>query len=185
MVPTMQNHPRKVLIVEDDQDLAESIARSVRSLDPAATIANTVAAALRLLSEAPALIICDVRLPDGSGLEVVDAALKLHPIPSIITISGSATPEEAFVLAQRGVRGYLKKPLSLPDLRQTIEQVLASPPELAPIVASLVGQRPIQEVQGEIRRIMVEQALALSAGDHADATRLLDGGNQGTPPKET
>ena len=170
----MPNEPRKVLIVEDDRDLAESIARSVRSLDPAASIAGTVAAALGLLSEAPDLIICDVRLPDGSGLAVAEAALVQHPIPAIIAISGAATAEEAFSLAQRGVRGYLKKPLSLPDLRQTIEKVLASPLALEPVVASLVGHRPIQEVQGEIRRIMVEQALALSGGDRADASRLLD-----------
>ena len=112
----MPNEPRKVLIVEDDRDLAESIARSVRSLDPAASIAGTVAAALGLLSEAPDLIICDVRLPDGSGLAVAEAALVQHPIPAIIAISGAATAEEAFSLAQRGVRGYLKKPLALPML---------------------------------------------------------------------
>jgi DNA-binding NtrC family response regulator len=170
----MPNDPRKVLIVEDDRDLAESIARSVRSWDPAAAIAGTVAAAMRLLAAAPDLVICDVRLPDGSGLEIAEAALVRHPIPAIIAISGAATAEEAFALAQRGVRGYLKKPLSLPDLRQTIEKVLSSPPALESVVASMVGQRPIQEVQGEVRRIMVEQALALSGGDRADASRLLE-----------
>jgi two-component system, response regulator RegA len=170
----MQNETKKVLIVEDDRDLAECIARSVRSLDPAASIAVTVAEALRLLSEAPAVIICDVRLPDGSGLAVAEAALGMRPIPSIIAISGAASAEEAFALAQRGVRGYLKKPLSLQDLRQNIENLLSSPPILEPMVASLVGRRPIQEVQGEIRRIMVEEALARSGGDRADASRLLE-----------
>jgi two-component system response regulator RegA len=170
----MSGQQRKTLIVEDDRDLAESIARSVRSLDPAASIAGTVQEALRLLSESPVLIICDVRLPDGSGLQIAEAAMRQRPVPSIIAISGAATAEEAFALAQRGVRGYLSKPLSLPDLRQTIDKALDSPLALDPVVATLVGQRQIQEVQGEVRRIMVEQALALSGGDHANASRLLE-----------
>ena len=169
----MSAEPCKVLIVEDDADLGQAIARAVRPLDPAATILGTVAAALRFLPRAPRLIILDVRLPDGSGLEVARAAAKLRPIPSIIAISGSATPEEAFALAQLGVRGYLQKPLSLPELRDTIEQVMASPPDLGPLVAPLVGQRPIQDVQGEIRRVMVEQAVALAKGNRTSASHLL------------
>jgi two-component system, response regulator RegA len=169
----MPGEPCRVLIVEDDEELGQAIARAVRALDPAATVLGTVAAALRFLPQTPRLIILDVGLPDGNGLEIAEAAAKLRPVPSIIAISGSATAEEAFALAQRGVRGYLQKPLSLPDLRDTIGRVMASPPQLGPIVASLVGQRPIQDVQSEIRRVMVEQAVALTKGNRTNASHLL------------
>jgi len=164
----------RVLIVEDDSDLAEAIARAVRAIDPAASIAGTVAQALAMLAPVPRLMVVDVRLPDGSGVAVAEAASKLRPIPAVIAISGSATPEEAFALARHGVRGYLKKPLALPDLRQTIERVISAPFDLAPVVASLVGHQEIQAVQEDVRRIMVEQALGMAGGDRADAAALLE-----------
>jgi two-component system response regulator RegA len=166
--------PRRVLIVEDDVDLAQAIARSVRALDPEAGIAQTLAQALRMLTPVPHLIVCDVRLPDGSGVAVAEAAAQLRPFPAVVAISGAATAEEAFALARHGVRGYLQKPLSLPDLRQTIERVLAEPLPFEPVVATLVGHREIQDVQGDVRRIMVEQALAMAGGDRADAASLLE-----------
>ena len=166
--------PGRVLIVEDDVDLAQAIARSVRSLDPAAGIAETLGQAMRMLTPVPHLIVCDVRLPDGSGVELAEAAARLRPLPAVIAISGAATAEEAFALARHGVRGYLQKPLSLPGLRQTIERVLAEPLPLEPVVASLVGFREIQDVQSDVRQIMVEQALAMASGDRSQAASLLD-----------
>ena len=160
--------------MEDDSDLAQAIGRAIRSLDPAPRFAETLAQAMRLLSPVPNLIICDVRLPDGSGVALAEATVKLRPLPAVIAISGEATPEEAFQLARNGVRGYLKKPLSLPDLRQTIEHVLAEPLPLEPAVASLVGREEIQDVQSEVRQIMVTQALAMTGNDRTETATLLD-----------
>ncbi len=163
----------RVVVVEDDADLAMAIADAVCNLDPSPVVAGTVAEALAHLEDAPSLVICDVRLPDGSGLEVAEAACRLRPIPPIIAISGSATAEEGFALARQGVRAYLQKPLRLAELRQAIECAMTRPAPLEPLVASLVGQRTLDEVQAKVRRALVEQALALAGGNRTEASRLL------------
>jgi two-component system, response regulator RegA len=163
----------RIVVVEDDVDLAQAIARAVVSLDPKPDVAGTVTEALLCLQREPSLIVCDIRLPDGSGLQVAEVAARMRPMPSMIAISGTATPEEAFALARFGVSGYLQKPLVLSELRRTIDQVLAMPPDLEPLATSCVGRLSIHEVQGRVRRAMVEQALALSDGNRTDASRLL------------
>lgn len=163
----------RIVVVEDDVDLAQAIARAVVALDPKPEVAGTVAEALLCLQRAPTLIVCDVGLPDGSGLQVAEAAARMRPMPSIIAISGTATPEEAFALARFGVSGYLQKPLVLSELRQTLDEVLAAPPDLQPLATSWVGRLSMHEVQGRVRRAMVEQALALSDGNRTNASRLL------------
>ena len=52
-------------------------------------------------------------------------------MPAVVAISGSAAPRESFRLAQLGVRAFLSKPIDLTSLDETLETVLAEPPDLA------------------------------------------------------
>ncbi len=163
----------RVLVVEDDDLLRRSIGKAVRSWGAEVFEAATVRDGVALLERHPDLLVMDVRLGDGTGLDVARAAARTRPIPLMIAISGQALPEEAFQLAQLGVRGYLPKPLSLDDLHATVTAIAHQPVELAAHAAGQVGQEPFQDVQANLRRTMVEQALALSAGSRTGAARLL------------
>jgi DNA-binding NtrC family response regulator len=136
--------------------------------------AGTAQGAIALLDPPPDLIICDVYLPDGSALKILEATLRLSPEPVKIAVSGHASAEEAFQLARLGVLAYLPKPFSLDQLSATIERVLREPPDIDTLLRASVGQIPMRELQQRVRNVMVGQALALAQGSRSGAARLLD-----------
>lgn len=163
----------KVVIVEDDAVLRRALSRALRDWGAQVTEAESVTTALACLAQRPELVVLDVRLPDGSGIDVARAALRTHPVPLMVAMSGEASASEGFELAQVGVCGYLSKPLVFEDFMATLDAVLQSPPDLGPHLTPQVGRRPFQEIQAAVRRSMVEQALSLSGGNRTGAARLL------------
>jgi DNA-binding NtrC family response regulator len=161
------------LVVEDDVILAERLREALADWGALVDVANTVDAALKLLSKHHRLIVFDVRLPDGSGLDVAKGALELRPAPLLIAISGQADRQEAFKLGRMGVRGLLDKPIDLLHLGSIIEHVLEDAPRLSADLCALVGQKKLHDVLDEVRRTMLEQALALSRGNRTEAARMV------------
>ncbi len=164
----------RVLIVEDNVPLRTAIAALLRDSGAEVLEAGTERDAIALLNPPPDLIICDVYLPDGSALKILETALHLSPEPVKIAVSGHASAEEAFQLAKLGVLAYLAKPFSLAELSGTIERVLEAPPDIDTMLRASVGQVPMRELQQRVRKVMVGQALALTRGSRSGAARLLD-----------
>lgn len=165
---------RRVLVVEDDKSLCAAIARVAAQWGDEVLQAHSVAEALALLERDPILLIVDVRLPDGDCLQVVETAAQRRPTPTMVAVSGEASPEESFRLAQAGVRAYLQKPLGVDELTRQVEAVLREPPKIEPLAVAAVGHRPMRVVQTDVRRAMVDQALARAHGNRSEAARLLD-----------
>jgi DNA-binding NtrC family response regulator len=163
----------RILIVEDDEALCGALARVASRWGDEILQAHRVDEALGLLETNPTLLIVDVRMPDGSGLDVVEAASRRLPVPTMVAVSGVASAEESFRLAQAGVRAYLAKPLGLDEFVSKVEEALREAPALEPIAAAVVGHRPLRSVQDEMRRTMVDQALARAGGNRSAAARLL------------
>ncbi len=138
--------------------------------------AGTAAEAKSLLSEPPPpdLLIIDVHLPDETAFEVLDLASRISPAPIGVAMSGKASPEEAFRLAQVGVRAYLAKPLSASDLESAVDAAFHEPPRLEPLIPACVGHIPMRELQRQVRSVMVKEALARTEGNRSGAARLLD-----------
>ncbi|MEY4512980.1 MAG: hypothetical protein RLZZ450_5102, partial [Pseudomonadota bacterium] len=61
----------------------------------------------------------------------------------------------------------------LDRLAERIERALSEAPKLDALVAASVGRTPMRELQTEVRRVMVEQALAKAEGSRSGAARLL------------
>ncbi len=164
----------RVLIVEDDEALRQTLERALRERFENVSTAASVAAALEAIETAPPdLLLMDVELPDGSAVDVMRAAVKGDAMPLAVAMSGNATPTQSFELAQLGVRTYLAKPLTLSALERAIDEVLSQPPELGPHVRAAVGQKPIHEVESEVRDTMLREALGQSGGNRRGAARLL------------
>lgn len=174
----------RLLVVEDDPQLRGAIVEASEGwrfeLAPDRRVrfeeideADDVDEGIAMLEHRPDLVLVDVRLGAGSGLSVARAAAEMHPAPLLLAMSGQASAGEAFALAQTGVRGYLAKPFDLTQLRATIDGVLQEPPSLDPHIKAQVGQVYIHTVQDNVRRAMVEQALARSGGNFVHAARLL------------
>lgn len=166
----------RALIVEDDVALRAAIARILTAWgDVAISEAGTAAEAKGLLARPapPDLVIIDVRLPDETAFGVLDIASQLSPAPIFVAMSGKASADEAFQLAQRGVRKYLRKPFSSEELKETVEAARRETPEIQPIISAWVGRVPMRELQQEVRRVMVTEALARTEGSRSGAARLL------------
>ena len=141
--------------------------------------ASTCLAAIDALHVASAadqgfdLVLLDIRLPDGSGVTIAEEATKQHPLPRIVALSGEATAQEAFKLAELGIVRFLAKPFTLDDLIAIIESDRLEQERLAPIVRACVGQADLRDIQDDVRRSMVAEALARSKGNRSAAAKLL------------
>lgn len=164
---------RRVLVVEDHEPLLVALRRGLSGRPVEVLAAHNVAEAIELLKTGPDAVVTDVRLPDGSALDVARHALEVRPVPMLIAISGAASAEEAFELARHGVRKYLSKPLDAEQLWDALVDAVNSAPALEPIAAAQVGIADIRQVEGKVRQAMLDQALALTGGNLTEAARIL------------
>src|SRR4051812_19744538 len=86
----------RVLLVEDDVHHRPVLERLLRESGAEVRSVGRVREALAALVHLPDIIILDVHLPDGTGLEVAEAASQLRAAPGIIAVSGEASPQETF-----------------------------------------------------------------------------------------
>lgn len=164
----------RVLVVEDDPALSRSLQRALAERFSEVRVARTRAeAAAMLRASPPDLLLLDVVLPDGTAADVLRDAVRCRPIPTMVAMSGEASSEQSFELAQLGVRGYVSKPLTAETLGRTIDEALKSAPILEPTLRATVGQRSLREVEREVRATMVSEALARSRDNRRGAARLL------------
>lgn len=161
-----------LLVIEDSLPLATAIRDALPY--PSARIAQDLASARAMLqARVPECIVLDVFLPDGTSLDLLPTLRRLRPLPRVIAVSGAAEPNQAFALAQAGVRAFVQKPLVLAQLQETWRHVMQEPPDLEPLVRATVGLRSLSDLETEVRRTMSEEAFARSKGNVSGAARLL------------
>jgi DNA-binding NtrC family response regulator len=122
----------------------------------------------------PELMLLDVELIGCDPFQVLELASRIAPAAAVIAVSGGVDTEQAFHLAQRGVRVYLKKPLTAEQLRQAIHQALCQKPDIVPQLRAAVGLVGIRELEHTVRRTMIAEALARCGGNRSGAARLLE-----------
>jgi two-component system response regulator PrrA len=125
---TMDPHaPPLILIVEDETDLAATCERLLRRRGHAVvTVASRAAALATLGGVSPSLVISDVRLPDGDGLDVVRAATAMRPrVPALVM---TARPSQTNCVAAHaaGAVGYLAKPFTAATFAGVVDRILTS-----------------------------------------------------------
>lgn len=164
---------KRVLIVEDSVTLARSMMRAAEGWGASASWARTLGEARAKVARPPDLVLLDVRLPDGSAVELARELSRLHPVPAVVAISGQASQREALELGKAGVRAYLAKPFQLDQLTETVMEALGRPPSYVPFVSANVGHREMLEVVSEVRDLMLTEALAQAGGSRRGAARRL------------
>jgi signal transduction histidine kinase/CheY-like chemotaxis protein len=117
----------RILLVEDHADTAEAMADLLRLLGHDVTVAGDVASALATGEAAASgggldLLISDLGLPDGSGLEVM-RALSRFRVPGI-ALSGYGMEEDVRRSHEAGFGRHLTKPVGMPQLRAAIGEMV-------------------------------------------------------------
>ena len=122
----MDDTKTRILHVDDDPDIRLLIAGSLAEFGYTVATAGTVAEALQLARDIRFnLCILDVRLPDGTG---IDLCRQLRPLqPGVPVVYYSAYADEAAQKEALSVCGdaYLKKPLSMAELERTLAELLS------------------------------------------------------------
>lgn len=111
------NTPRTVLIVEDEEIIRHTLGEFLSGEGFAVVEAGSVAEALALVRERDFLVaICDVRLPDGDGIQLAKRLQQMNPGLFVLVITAYATVENAVEAFKAGAYDYLVKPVLFDDL---------------------------------------------------------------------
>ncbi len=114
-----------ILIIDDDRLVRDSLRQVVEKMDHTAAVAASVAEALELVPNGSFdLVFCDVRMPDGSGLDVLPKIRAADPPPEVIIITGYGDPDGAELAIRKGAWDYVEKPLSVRDVMLSVERAL-------------------------------------------------------------
>jgi len=115
----------RILHVDDDPEIRLLIAGSLREFGYIVATAGTVAEALQLAGDLEFnLCILDVRLPDGTGIELCQQLRELQPGVPIVYYSAYAEPVEQREALSVCGDGFIKKPASAAELQEAIEKAL-------------------------------------------------------------
>jgi len=111
----------RVLVVDDDRLLRLSLRLTLTRDGFAVDLAARVSEAIDLLSRHDyELLVLDMRLPDGSGREVLRWARDLAPNAAVVVLTGSAEDAERDDLVRDGVASVLIKPCSLAEVSREV-----------------------------------------------------------------
>ncbi|MCX6577034.1 MAG: sigma 54-interacting transcriptional regulator, partial [Candidatus Aminicenantes bacterium] len=114
-----------VLIIDDDKLICDWIANVATKLGHSSFYAHTLKEGLRKAQSEPLdIVFIDVRLPDGSGLEIMPKIKAARSSPEIIVITGLGDPDEAELAIQNGAWDYIEKPASFEALKLHIIRAL-------------------------------------------------------------
>lgn len=118
----MTAHPFVILYVEDDALIRESVAELLATPDRhLVCVADSAGARDALRTHPVHLLITDIHLPDGSGLDLAREALRLHPTLPVIVCSGEDASDAARSLGPNVHR--LTKPFEVDELEGLIERL--------------------------------------------------------------
>ena len=111
------------LVVDDDENIREALTELAQREGFRAAGAGSLAEARQRLKESrPDVILTDLGLPDGNGLDLL-ADLTEPPRPEVILITGNATVDSAIAAIRTGVLDYLEKPVDTRRLKSILANV--------------------------------------------------------------
>jgi CheY-like chemotaxis protein len=116
---------RYIQIIEDDHNLAMVLSRVLTKEGYEVAVDHTMAEAKARLEngEAPGLILTDIYLPDGKGLEILEHAKAVRQDISVIVMTANATVESAIEAMKKGAFDYLLKPFRVEELVFTVQRI--------------------------------------------------------------
>ncbi|MDW8335775.1 MAG: sigma-54 dependent transcriptional regulator [Tepidimonas sp.] len=177
-----------LLIVEDEPDLRQlyalALARVGQQVDEAADLASARA---HLAKRPYSVVVLDMRLPDGSGLELLQELAGTGRGERVIVVTAYGSADNAVQALKAGAFDYLSKPVSPARLRQAIAAALQAhaPPAVATPAAPTPPANPdalqrligdsaaMQAVRATITRVARTMAPVLISGESGTGKELI------------
>ncbi len=156
---------RTLLLVDDDEPFLKRLAKAMEKRGFEVETAGSVAAGQAIATaRPPAYAVCDLRLEDGNGLDVVETIREKRPDSRVVVLTGYGAIATAVAAVKIGATDYLSKPADATDITNAL---LASddempPPPDNPMSADRVRWEHIQRVYELCDRNVSETARRLN-----------------------
>ncbi len=114
-----------ILVVDDEKLIRWSLENKLSSLGYSVTTAEDATTAMaRLKEQIPDLVLLDIKLPDGSGMDILEFIRSVTSDVPVILITAEGTVESAVRAMKLGAYDYLMKPFNLDELQVLVERAL-------------------------------------------------------------
>jgi two-component system nitrogen regulation response regulator GlnG len=172
-----------ILVVDDDAAIRTVVGQALRRVGhQVTTVASLGELRREMAARVPDVLVTDVVLPDGDGLELVPTILAEHPRLPVIVLSAQNTLSTAVRATEAGAFDYLPKPFDLDALTGAVAGALrrgrAAPPSDAPTPSDealpMIGRSPaMQEVYRVIARVVANDLTVLISGESGTGKELV------------
>ncbi len=174
----------KILIIDDEKNIRLSLGNILEDEGyEVDSFANIKSGLKHLEEDEPDLILLDVILPDGNGIDALTEIKKTLPQIPIIMISGNSNISSAVKAIKLGAFDFLEKPLSLPKIKITVKKALdyhALTLKLMRMQADserawrMIGQSPVMhELNALINKVAPSNAKILIYGESGTGKELI------------
>ncbi len=114
-----------VLVVDDEEGIRKALERFLTRVGyQVAAAANATEALERLAADRPQTMLCDIRMPETSGVELLPKALAQDPDLAVIMLTAIDEPRTAVECLKLGAYDYLIKPVDLEELELSLQHAL-------------------------------------------------------------
>lgn len=183
-----------LLIVDDETKMCNVLARMLAREGYAVDWSDNPAEAISLVrARAYDLILCDLRMPGFSGIDVLQEARQRNPAADFVMMTAYATPETAVESMKMGAIDYLIKPFAVEDLKALIARILADREGVRPVAppagavgpgaapsvhagssGEIVASSPqMREVLERIRKVAASEASVLLRGESGTGKEVM------------
>ena len=169
----------KVLIVDDEASIRESISNILSDENISSKTAKSLEEAKKILTkEYFPVILLDIWLEDGSGIDFIDTIKELSPNSSIVMITGHGGIELAVQSIKKGAFDFLEKPLSIEKLLNVVEKAHKEhiKNKLTNIEQSddIIGESlAIKKLKEEIKKVAKSNANIVIFGENGTGKELV------------
>lgn len=173
----MQNPPC-VLVVDDEPDLLALMELTLAKMGLHTHTATSVKQAIALLDSASfQLCLTDMRLEDGTGLDVLRHVAARHPAVPVAVITAYSNMQNAIDALKAGAFDYLPKPVELAQLRTLVTSALnvanSAAHKPAPQAGDLLGESAaMREIRNQIDKLARNQASVHITGESGSGKEL-------------
>ncbi len=179
----MSKKTETILVVDDDRQIRRVLAETLRSWDYDPLEAGTLAEARKVFTEEePKIVLLDIDLPDGSGLDFLSEIKELQPETIVIMITGNVDVKSTIAALRGGAHDFIAKPIQLQELRVTIRngvEIRKLRRELKQIRHERAREFSFEQIIGESKpmRKAIEMAKKVAV---SDVSSILLQGETGT-----
>lgn len=173
----------QILIVDDEKNTREGLRKGLMSPDYGILLAAGAGEALEILGRVNVdLVLTDLRMPGGSGLDLMRKARTLRPGAAFVLLTAYGTVQTAVQAMKEGAYDYLTKPVNLDELGMIVNRALAARRAAAGGTGAgpgrgldaITGMSPaIEEIKKTVRQVAPTKAAVLIDGESGTGKEVI------------